>query len=148
MDVADAEKALAHYNVLKTRLASLNRIGLGYITLGEATTSLSGGEAQRLKLAAEMGCRQDDSLFIFDEPTIGLHPLDTQTLIGVFQQLLDLGATLIIIEHDLDIIDNSDYVIDLGPGGGEEGGTIVAQGTPEQIAANPASVTGKFLKMR
>lgn len=146
MDVADAGKALAHYNVLKTRLESLNRIGLGYITLGEATTSLSGGEAQRLKLAAEMGCRQDDSLFVFDEPTIGLHPLDTQTLIGVFQQLLDLGATVIIIEHDLDIIANCDYVIDLGPGGGEEGGTIIAQGTPEQIAANPTSVTGRFLQ--
>ncbi len=146
MDVTDAEKALAQYKVLQARLESLNRIGLGYVTLGEATTSLSGGEAQRLKLAAEMGCRQDDSLFIFDEPTIGLHPLDTHTLIGVFQQLADLGATLVIIEHDLDVIANCDYVIDLGPGGGEEGGTIVAQGTPEDIAANPASITGRFLK--
>ncbi len=146
MDVADAEKALAQYKILQARLESLNRIGLGYVTLGEATTSLSGGEAQRLKLAAEMGCRQDDSLFIFDEPTIGLHPLDTHTLIGVFQQLADLGATLVIIEHDLDVIANCDYVIDLGPGGGEEGGTIVAQGTPEEIAANPASITGRFLK--
>ena len=146
MDVTDAEKALAQYKVLQARLESLNRIGLGYVTLGEATTSLSGGEAQRLKLAAEMGCRQDDSLFIFDEPTIGLHPLDTHTLIGVFQQLADLGATLVIIEHDLDVIANCDYVIDLGPGGGEEGGTIVAQGTPEEIAANPASITGRFLK--
>ena len=145
MDVAGAEQALAHHATLRSRLASLHRIGLGYITLGEATTSLSGGEAQRLKLAAEMGMRQDDSLFVFDEPTIGLHPLDTQTLIGVFQQLLDLGATLVVIEHDLDIIANSDYVIDLGPGGGEEGGTIVAQGTPGQVAANPASVTGRYL---
>lgn len=147
MDVADAEKALSRYNTLRSRLESLNRIGLGYITLGEATTSLSGGEAQRLKLAAEMGIRQDDSIFIFDEPTIGLHPLDTQTLIKVFQQLLDLGATIIIIEHDLDIIANSDYVIDLGPGGGEEGGKIVAQGTPEEIAATPASITGRFLNL-
>ena len=147
MDVADAEKALSRYNTLRSRLESLNRIGLGYITLGEATTSLSGGEAQRLKLAAEMGIRQDDSIFIFDEPTIGLHPLDTQTLINVFQQLLDLGATIIIIEHDLDIIANSDYVIDLGPGGGEEGGKIVAQGTPEEIAATPASITGRFLNL-
>lgn len=147
MDVADAEKALSRYNTLRSRLESLNRIGLGYITLGEATTSLSGGEAQRLKLAAEMGIRQDDSIFIFDEPTIGLHPLDTQTLIKVFQQLLDLGATIIIIEHDLDIIANSDYVIDLGPGGGEEGGKIVAQGTPEEIAATTASITGRFLKL-
>ena len=147
MDVADAEKALVRYKVLKERLESLHRIGLGYITLGEATTSLSGGEAQRLKLATEMGCRQDDSIFIFDEPTIGLHPLDTQTLIKVFQQLLDLGATVVIIEHDLDVIANSDYIIDLGPGGGEEGGRIVAQGTPEEIAANPESVTGRFLRL-
>ncbi len=147
MDVAEAEKVLSHHKTLKSRLETLNRIGLGYITLGEATTSLSGGEAQRLKLATEMGTRQDDSIFIFDEPTIGLHPLDTQTLIAVFQQLLDLGATLIIIEHDLDVIANSDYVIDLGPGGGKEGGTIVAQGTPEQLAANPASITGRFLSL-
>lgn len=146
MDVSDARSNLAHYKVLQARLASLERIGLGYITLGEATTSLSGGEAQRLKLAAEMGCRQDDSVFIFDEPTIGLHPLDTQTLIRVLQQLLDLGATVIIIEHDLDVIANSDYVIDLGPGGGEEGGRIVAQGIPEQVAANPDSRTGHFLR--
>lgn len=147
MDVADAEKALSRYGSLKSRLESLNRIGLGYITLGEATTSLSGGEAQRLKLASEMGMRQDDSVFVFDEPTIGLHPLDTQTLIKVFQQLLDLGATVIIIEHDLDVIANSDYVIDLGPGGGEDGGMIVAEGTPEQVAANKASITGRFLRL-
>lgn len=147
MDVADAEKALSRYGSLKSRLESLNRIGLGYITLGEATTSLSGGEAQRLKLASEMGMRQDDSVFVFDEPTIGLHPLDTQTLIKVFQQLLDLGATVIIIEHDLDVIANSDYVIDLGPGGGEDGGMIVAKGTPEQVAANKASITGRFLRL-
>ena len=146
MDVSDARSNLAHYKVLQARLASLERIGLGYVTLGEATTSLSGGEAQRLKLAAEMGCRQDDSVFIFDEPTIGLHPLDTLTLIRVLQQLLDLGATVIIIEHDLDVIANSDYVIDLGPGGGEEGGRIVAQGIPEQVAANPDSRTGHFLR--
>lgn len=147
MDVADAEKALSRYGSLKSRLESLNRIGLGYITLGEATTSLSGGEAQRLKLASEMGMRQDDSVFVFDEPTIGLHPLDTQTLIKVFQQLLDLGATVIIIEHDLNVITNSDYVIDLGPGGGEDGGMIVAEGTPEQVAANKTSITGRFLRL-
>ncbi len=146
MDVSDAERVLSHYKVLQSRLASLDHIGLGYITLGEATTSLSGGEAQRLKLAAEMGIRQDDSIFVFDEPTIGLHPLDTQTLIKVFQQLLDLGATVIVIEHDLDVIANCDYVIDLGPGGGEEGGLIIAQGTPEQVADNKVSMTGRFLK--
>ena len=146
MDVAEAEEALAKHKVLKSRLQQLNGIGLGYITLGEATTTLSGGEAQRLKLSTEMGRRQEDSVFIFDEPTIGLHPLDTEVLIGVFQQLLDLGATVIVIEHDLDVIANSDWVIDLGPGGGDEGGYIVAQGTPEQIAANKDSVTGKFLR--
>ena len=147
MDVADAQKVLARYKALESRLKSLDRIGLGYITLGEATTSLSGGEAQRLKLAAEMGSRQDDSLFVFDEPTIGLHPLDTQTLIRVFQTLIGLGATLVIIEHDLDVIANSDYVIDLGPGGGEEGGRIVAQGTPDEIAASPDSLTGRYLNL-
>ena len=147
MDVADAEKALSRHKMLESRLASLNRIGLGYVTLGEATTNLSGGEAQRLKLAAEMGTRQDDSLFIFDEPTIGLHPLDTLTLVRVFQKLISLGATLVIIEHDLDIIANCDYVIDLGPGGGDEGGRIVAQGTPEEIAAAPGSLTGRYLNL-
>ena len=145
MDVDEAAEALSRHKVLKSRLDSLSRIGLGYVTLGEATTSLSGGEAQRLKLSSEMGTRQDDSVFVFDEPTIGLHPLDTRTLLGVFQSLLDLGATVIVIEHDLDVIASSDYVIDLGPGGGDQGGRIVSQGTPDQIAADPASVTGRFL---
>ena len=145
MDVSEAEAALAKHKLLQSRLQQLNGIGLGYITLGEATTALSGGEAQRLKLSAEMGRRQEDSVFVFDEPTIGLHPLDTEVLIGVFQQLLDLGATVIVIEHDLDVIANSDWVIDLGPGGGTDGGRIVAQGTPQEIAADPASVTGRFL---
>lgn len=147
MDVSEAEDALAKHRVLQSRLQQLNGIGLGYITLGEATPSLSGGEAQRLKLSTEMGRRQEDSVFVFDEPTIGLHPLDTEVLIGVFQQLLDLGATVIVIEHDLDVIANSDWVIDLGPGGGDEGGYIVAQGTPADIAANPKSITGRFLHL-
>lgn len=147
MDVDDAEQALAKHPALKSRLQQLNGIGLGYITLGEATPALSGGEAQRLKLSTEMGRRQEDSVFIFDEPTIGLHPLDTEVLLGVFQRLIALGATVIVIEHDLDVIANSDWVIDLGPGGGVEGGQIVAQGTPTQIAANPASITGKFLNL-
>ena len=146
MDVDEAAEALSRHKVLKSRLDSLSRIGLGYVTLGEATTSLSGGEAQRLKLSSEMGARQDDSVFVFDEPTIGLHPLDTRTLLGVFQSLLDLGATVIVIEHDLDVIASSDYVIDLGPGGGDQGGRIVSLGTPEQISADPASVTGRFLR--
>ena len=147
MDVDDAEAVLAKHPTLKSRLQQLNGIGLGYITLGEATPALSGGEAQRLKLSTEMGRRQEDSVFVFDEPTIGLHPLDTEVLIGVFQQLLDLGATVIVIEHDLDVIANSDWVIDLGPGGGDEGGYIVAQGTPADIASNPRSLTGKYLKL-
>ena len=147
MDVSEAEAALSRHKVLQSRLQQLNGIGLGYITLGEATPALSGGEAQRLKLSTEMGRRQEDSVFVFDEPTIGLHPLDTEVLIGVFQQLLDLGATVIVIEHDLDVIANSDWVIDLGPGGGDEGGYIVAQGTPADIAKNPQSLTGKFLEL-
>lgn len=127
------------------RLQILSNLGLGYLILGEATPSLSGGEAQRLKLAAEMGKAQDDAIFIFDEPTIGLHPLDVQVLIGIFQKLMNSGATVIVIEHDLDFIANADYVIDMGPGGGENGGRIVAVGTPAEISRNKASMTGQYL---
>ena len=127
------------------RLLVLQSLGLGYLTLGEETPSLSGGEAQRLKLAGEMGKTQSDSVFVFDEPTIGLHPLDVQTLLGVFQMLIGKGATVIVIEHDLDVIRNADYMIDMGPGGGEDGGRIVAVGTPAQVADQKESVTGKFL---
>ena len=127
------------------RLEVLEQLGLGYLTLGEETPSLSGGEAQRLKLASEMGKAQSDSLFIFDEPTIGLHPLDVQTLLQVFQTLIENGATVVIIEHDLDVIRNGDYIIDMGPGGGEAGGRVVACGTPEQIKKNKDSITGRFL---
>ena len=145
MDVADAEKALSRYGSLKSRLESLNRIGLGSITLGEATTSLSGGEAQRLKLASEMGMRQDDSVFVFDEPTIGLHPLDVRSLLSVFQTLISKGATVIVIEHDLDVIRNADYIIDMGPGGGNDGGRIVTSGTPDDIKACSESITGHYI---
>ena len=127
------------------RAGVMEKLGLGYLTLGEETPSLSGGEAQRLKLASEMGKGQSDSVFVFDEPTIGLHPLDVFTLLQVFQTLVDNGATVIVIEHDLDVIRNADYMIDMGPGGGEAGGRIVAAGTPEQVAKNPDSVTGRFL---
>jgi excinuclease ABC subunit A len=120
-------------------------LGLGYLTLGEATPSLSGGEAQRLKLASEMGRGQGDTVFVFDEPTIGLHPLDVRTLMEVFRHLISLGATVIVIEHDLDLIRSADYIVDMGPGGGEAGGRIVASGTPEKVKDNPDSVTGKFL---
>jgi len=130
---------------VQEKLAILCNLGLGYLTLGEATPALSGGEAQRLKLATEMGRSQAGSLFVFDEPTIGLHPLDVRMLTGVFQQLITAGATVIVIEHDLDLIANADYVVDLGPGGGEAGGMIVANGTPEAVASDPASLTGHYL---
>ena len=127
------------------RLQVLQSLGLGYLTLGEETPSLSGGEAQRLKLASEMGKGQADSVFVFDEPTIGLHPLDVETLLGVFQTLIDSGATVIVIEHDLDVIRNADYIIDMGPGGGEAGGRIVTCGTPEEVRACGESVTGRYI---
>ena len=145
MDVSSALKACEHLKTVRQRLQVLKDLGLGYLTLGEETPSLSGGEAQRLKLASEMGKAQSDSVFVFDEPTIGLHPLDIRTLIGVFQTLIDNGATVIVIEHDLDVIRNADYVIDMGPGGGEAGGRIVAAGTPEEIRASSESITGRFL---
>ena len=144
-DVAHAAELCAGFKSVAPRLATLSDLGLGYLTLGEATPSLSGGEAQRLKLASEMGRRQSDSLFVFDEPTIGLHPLDVRTLLEVFRHLLSAGATLVVIEHDLDMIRNADYIVDLGPGGGADGGRIVATGTPEAVAANKESITGQYL---
>lgn len=145
MDVNMALEAAVDWKLVHQRLNILKNLGLGYLTLGEETPSLSGGEAQRLKLASEMGRGQSDSVFVFDEPTIGLHPLDVQTLLGVFQMLVENGATVIVIEHDLDVIRNADYIIDMGPGGGEEGGKVIACGTPEQIAGNENSVTGKYM---
>lgn len=146
MDVNTALQAAGDWKVVRQRLEVLRDLGLGYLTLGEATPGLSGGEAQRLKLASEMGKGQFDSVFVFDEPTIGLHPLDVKTLLQVFQALVDQGATVIVIEHDLDVIRNADYIIDMGPEGGEAGGRIVAVGTPEQVAENENSVTGKFIR--
>ena len=145
MDVNSAVEFCAEMKTVCQKLQVLAQLGLGYLTLGEETPSLSGGEAQRLKLASEIGRQQTDSVFVFDEPSIGLHPLDVQVLLGVFQALLDNGATVIVIEHDLDVIRNADYVIDMGPGGGESGGRIVAAGTPEEIRADGSSVTGRFL---
>ena len=146
MDINHALTACKDINVVRQRLQILKDLGLGYLTLGEATPSLSGGEAQRLKLASEMGRRQEDSIFIFDEPTIGLHPLDVQSLLGVFQKLIENKATVIVIEHDLDVIKNADYIIDMGPGGGKDGGTVVAAGTPDEIADCSNSITGKYLR--
>jgi excinuclease ABC subunit A len=148
MDVNTALQAAGDWKVVRQRLEVLRDLGLGYLTLGEATPGLSGGEAQRLKLASEMGKGQSDSVFVFDEPTIGLHPLDVKTLLQVFQALVDQGATVIVIEHDLDVIRNADYIIDMGPEGGEAGGRIVALGTPEQVAENKNSVTGVFIRRR
>ena len=144
----DVNSAIGFCRDMKTvsqRLKVLKKLGLGYLTLGEETPGLSGGEAQRLKLASEMGRTQEDSVFVFDEPTIGLHPLDVQVLLGVFQALLKSGATVIVIEHDLDVIRNADYIIDMGPGGGNAGGRIVASGTPQEIKNNKNSITGRYL---
>lgn len=144
-DVSHAADLCAGHRTVRNRLRTLCDLGLGYLTLGEATPTLSGGEAQRLKLSAEMGKTQSDTVFVFDEPTIGLHPLDVVTLLGVLQRLVESGATVIVIEHDLDIIRNADYIIDLGPGGGNDGGRIVAAGTPRDIIAAEESVTGRYL---
>lgn len=145
MDVDTALGVCSELKTVSQRLQVLKDLGLGYLTLGEETPSLSGGEAQRLKLASEMRKAQNGAVFVFDEPTIGLHPLDVRTLLGVFETLIENGATVIVIEHDLDVIKSADYIIDMGPGGGSEGGTIVAAGTPSEIAANPESITGRYI---
>ena len=146
MSVDQALSVTGDLKKVHTRLTTLRDLGLGYLTLGEPTPALSGGEAQRLKLASEMGKAQSDAVFVFDEPTIGLHPLDVRVLLGVFDRLVASGATVVVIEHDLDVIASADWIIDMGPGGGESGGHIVATGTPEQVAANPNSITGRYLK--
>ena len=145
MDVNTALDFCKDMKGVGQKLEILRQLGLGYLTLGEETPGLSGGEAQRLKLASEIGKTQSDSVFVFDEPSIGLHPLDVRVLLGVFQALLDHGATVVVIEHDLDVIRNADYVIDMGPGGGEAGGRIIASGTPQEIRENKNSITGKYL---
>lgn len=145
MSVDQALSVTGDLKKVHARLTTLHDLGLGYLTLGEPTPALSGGEAQRLKLASEMGRAQSDAVFVFDEPTIGLHPLDVRVLLGVFDRLVASGATVVVIEHDLDVIASADWIIDMGPGGGESGGHIVATGTPEQVAANPNSITGRYL---
>ena len=145
LDVNSAIDFCKDMKTIRQKLNILKQLGLGYLTLGEETPSLSGGEAQRLKLASEIGKTQEDSVFVFDEPSIGLHPLDVRVLLGVFQALLDNGATVVVIEHDLDVIRNADYIIDMGPGGGDAGGEIVANGTPQEIRRNERSMTGKYL---
>ena len=145
MSIDDALLISDDLPVVSRRMSVLHELGLGYLTLGEETPGLSGGEAQRLKLASEMGRGQSDTIFVFDEPTIGLHPLDVQSLLGVFKHLIDKGATVVVIEHDLDVIRNADYIIDMGPGGGEMGGRIVAMGTPNDIKKCKHSITAKYI---
>jgi excinuclease ABC subunit A len=145
MTIAQALTRVADLKKVHSRLRMLADLGLSYLTLAEATPALSGGEAQRLKLSADLDRDQHDTVFVLDEPSIGLHPLDVQLLLGVLQRLVDNGATVIVIEHDLDMIRNADYLIDLGPGGGAAGGRIVATGTSDEIAANPDSTTGRYL---
>ena len=145
MDVTTALKACKDLKIVQQKLQVLEDLGLGYLTLGEATPSLSGGEAQRLKLASEMRKAQSESVFVFDEPTIGLHPKDVETLLGVFQTLIENGATVVVIEHDLDVIRNADYIIDMGPEGGDKGGEIVFCGTPDELKKCNASKTAKFI---
>lgn len=145
MDVNTALGVLGDLKVVRQRLEVLKELGLGYLTLGEATPSLSGGEAQRLKLASEMRKAQTDTVFVFDEPTIGLHPLDVRTLLEVFKTLVDNGATVVVIEHDLDVIRNADWVIDMGPDGGDKGGEIVFSGTVEDLKKCEKSKTAKFV---
>ena len=145
MDVNSAIDFCGDMKTVSQRLGVLKRLGLGYLTLGEETPGLSGGEAQRLKLASEIGKTQEDSVFVFDEPSIGLHPLDVRVLLGVFRALIASGATVVVIEHDLDVIRSADYVIDMGPGGGDSGGRIVACGTPQEIKNNGMSITGRYL---
>ena len=146
MTVDEALDATRGLRKAHDKLATLSGLGLGYLTLGEATPALSGGEAQRLKLASEMGRRQEDALFVFDEPTIGLHPLDVEVLLGVLERLVQAGATVVVIEHDLDVIANADWIVDMGPGGGNAGGRIVCAGTPEDVAGCEPSITGRYLQ--
>ena len=161
MTVDDAMPVLRDVKPIQTKLATLHELGCGYLALGEPTPALSGGEAQRLKLASEMGRKQHDAVFVFDEPTIGLHPLDVRVLLHVFDELVALvgwvgllgvddvvvyGVSVVVIEHDLDVIAYADYVVDMGPGGGEAGGRVVCEGAPSRIAACPESVTGRYLQ--
>ena len=145
LSVDEALSVCSDLSLVRNRLQILCDLGLGYLTLGEETPGLSGGEAQRLKLAGEMGRGQEDAVFVFDEPTIGLHPLDVRTLLSVFRRLIATGATVIVIEHDLDVIRSADYIVDMGPGGGEAGGRVVASGTPASVRADPESVTGRYI---
>ena len=144
--VAEAIDLVGDIPAVRRTLQTLMDLGLGYLTLGEDTPALSGGEAQRLKLAGQVERTQHHSVFVFDEPSVGLHPLDVRTLVHVLDRLLEHGATVVVIEHDLDMIANADWVIDFGPGGGEAGGRVVATGTPGHVACSDDSTTGAYLR--
>ena len=147
MTVEDAHVYFAAQPVIARKLQTLLDVGLGYIRLGQSATTLSGGEAQRVKLALELSKRDTGrTLYILDEPTTGLHFADIDLLLRVLHQLRDAGNTIVVIEHNLDVIKTADWVVDMGPEGGAGGGTVVGEGTPEQIAANAASYTGRYLK--
>jgi excinuclease ABC subunit A len=145
LSVRNAVELFADQAPIAAALRPVNEVGLGYLKLGEPTPSLSGGESQRLKIASRLRSSQRGALYVFDEPTTGLHPLDVATLVSVFDRLLDAGATIIVIDHDLDLLAAADYLIDMGPGGGPDGGRIVATGTPGEIARAAGSVTGPWL---
>jgi excinuclease ABC subunit A len=147
LTVAEALKAFVHHRRIVNCLAPMADVGLGYLRLGQSTSTLSGGEAQRLKIAAHLAeaTRKANTLLLFDEPTTGLHPADLEVLLGVFDRLLDRGFSLIVIEHNLELLRRADWLVDMGPGGGRHGGLIVAQGTPEEVVLNPDSATGRFL---
>ena len=145
LTVDEALARFAGQAPIERTLLPISEVGLGYLRLGEPTPALSGGEAQRLRVASRLRRSQRDTLYLFDEPSTGLHPLDIRTLLTVFDRLLADGATVIVIDHDLDLLANADHVIDMGPGGGPDGGRIVASGTPGEVAGNPESVTGPWL---
>jgi excinuclease ABC subunit A len=149
MPIADAAEFFGPVDRISRRLRALVQVGLGYVRLGQPAPALSGGEAQRVKLAAELQKRSTGrTMYLLDEPTTGLHAEDVRKLLGVLHSLVDMGNTVLVIEHNLDVIKTADWVIDLGPEGGPDGGTIVAEGTPEQVASVPESRTGQFLRAK
>jgi excinuclease ABC subunit A len=147
MTVEEARDFFAEHTGIERRLSLLEDVGLGYMRLGQPSTTLSGGEAQRVKLAEELGKKDSgDTLYLLDEPTTGLHKADERKLIDVLHRLVDRGNTVVVIEHELDLVKNADRIVDLGPEGGEDGGRIVAEGTPETVARTEDSYTGQYLR--
>ena len=148
LTVDQVKPLLENFPLIESRLSMLQEVGLGYVAIGQSATTLSGGEAQRVKLAKELSKRSTGrTLYILDEPTTGLHLEDIRQLLDVLNLLVDQGNTVIVIEHHLDVIKTADYVVDLGPGGGDEGGAVVVQGTPEKVSKYEKSETGKYLKL-